>query len=183
MSEQNFITIPCPEGFEQCKPRQATHVLCGRDSIFWIDRSNFDYVVYVNMATKKYQRQSDMVGITAYLRELPKQEPFRVVTIGTAFSTLDRLEPNGERHERFFLSVGEVGLKDGQQYRIIITEEKPNSEVTPEKAFIPGQVGGLLPSCKCNEVFTPDKVSYKVGGRLPSCKCEEPKFGETKGTI
>lgn len=116
MSEKkNVIEIPVPAGYEQCERGDATHVL--------LDGKYFC----------EYSREERLLGswrasrITAYLREVPKPEPFRVV-LEDCEIVQNTIYPEGQC--RATLTAWGKGLLDadfpGKRYRVTIEEVLPN---------------------------------------------------------
>lgn len=120
MSEKkNVIEIPVPEGYEQCLPMEATHVLLGRANVYLIDKNN-----YKELATGKRFPPDKVFGkITAYLRKVPKPEPFRVVLEDCAIMQAT-VSKDGQCSVKFIVvGNGRVDTDfTGKNYRVTIEE-------------------------------------------------------------
>ena len=81
MSKKNVIEIPAPAGYEQCQPIEATHVLLDGWVVDKIIGGHDEYKLVRETHPPFQPRYINEYGprITAWLRAVPKPEPFRVV--------------------------------------------------------------------------------------------------------
>lgn len=125
MSEKkNVIEIPLPKGYEQCHPIDATHVLLDGIAVAEIFGKPDEHK-WVFDPLYPPERYIDGLGprVTAYLREVPKPEPFRAVLEDCA---LMQATVSKDGQCRVTLTAWGKGLLDadfpGKRYRVTIEE-------------------------------------------------------------
>ncbi len=119
MSEnKRQIVIDVPKGYEMCEPIDATHVWMDARTVCKLEGSAYEYKWVDDPLPPCQSKYINQFGtrVTAYLREIQKPEPFRVV-LDTTIVPHTIVEGDNHGHPYESVKIYCVELPRGRAYR------------------------------------------------------------------